>query len=459
MTNPEGSQTTLASAPPAKTSTRRNWLTSILLGLALLGIFLGNRRATIGTYDTILNEWLPYTIIRGDGPFLDRFRTALAEPGQKLPFYAALSRTHVVSRYPIGPAVLATSITWPQVWYLDRYVPSWDHNGNTFLWYCTRMSKNTSAVIAALTGIVLYQILCGLGLGRVAVPTVLAAALGTDLWSVASQAPWQHGPASLALSMAIWLLLPQPVPRWRLAMAGLATAAMVTFRSIDVLFAIIVLLWVLRTQPRGLGWFLLTAVPIAATLLGYNLWYFSRIEGGQPDIEALHPIFHGVEGIWTGNLLEGLTGTLLSPARGLFVFSPWIALTVLALPATARRIRTHSIVAWLLVGLIPYLLMLSKYSVWWAGHSFGPRYWIDATPLFAILLGFTLDWARERCRPLLLVFAAAIAWSIALQTIGAFYYPSSWNLGPPNVDLHHERLWDWRNNELRRCLQEGRKGW
>jgi hypothetical protein len=129
------------------------------------------------------------------------------------------------------------------------------------------------------------------------------------------------------------------------------------------------------------------------------------------------------------------------------------------LPATARRIRPHSMVAWLLLGLIPYFLMLSTYSVWWAGHSFGPRYWIDAVPLFAILLGFTLDWAWERCRPLVLVFAVAIAWSIALQAIGAFYFPSSWNLGPPNVDLHHERLWDWRDNELARCLREGRKGW
>jgi hypothetical protein len=45
--------------------------------------------------------------------------------------------------------------------------------------------------------------------------------------------------------------------------------------------------------------------------------------------------------------------------------------------------------------------------------------------------------------------------AIAIQVIGACFYPSTWNLEPLNVDLHHERLWDWRDTELSRCLREG----
>jgi hypothetical protein len=438
---------------------RPGWGRSTAVALVLLVAFLGNRRASIVTYDTFPNEVLPYALIRGDGPFLDRFAFTLAPPGGRPPDYVSLSQGHLLSRHPIGAAILAVPLTLPQVWYLDRFEPGWDRDGYATMWYCSRMAKNTAAVVVVLAALVLLRVLYRLGLGRVAVPTVLGASLGSDLWAVASQASWQHGPAALALTSVIWLLLPRPVPRLRLALAGLATSALVAIRPVDVVFAAVVVLWLLRTRPKGLAWFLPPALPIAAALLAYNLWYFDALEGGQAQLEALHPTVHGVRGVWTGDLLAGASGTLLSPARGLFVFCPWVALALLALPATAPRIRAYPVVAWLIAGLLPYFLMFAKYSVWWAGHSFGPRYWIDATPLLAILLGFALDWCRLRCRPLLFPFALAILWSVAVQAVGAFCYPSSWNLSPANVDRHHERLWDWRDSEIVRCLREGRKPW
>src|SRR5262249_49973949 len=140
--------------------------------------------------------------------------------------------------------------------------------------------------------------------------------------------------------------------------------------------------------------------------------------------------------------------------RGLFVYCPWIALALGLLPWTYRRLRPWPVVQWLVLSLVPMLLVYSKYSVWWGGHCFGPRYWTDATPLFAILLGQGLAWSRERFRPLLLVFALMMVWSIAVQAIGAYCFPSSWNTAPLDVDKHHERLWDWSDTELRRCVVE-----
>lgn len=469
MDNPSpGAPSRLDHAPAMPTEStghaspaRPGWARTILLFLALLVIFLGNRRATISTYDTLPNEWLPVALIRGEGPFLDESFPTPPGSWVRLPDYAAFSHGHVVSRYPIAAAILAVPLTLPQVWYLDRVVPGWDRDPNDRTWFNTRMAKNATAILVAMTAIALYHVLYAIGLGRVALPTVVASVLGSDLWAVASQAPWQHGPAALVLTSIIGLLLRRPVPPWRLMTAGLATASLVAIRSIDVVFAAVVVLWLLRSQPRGLAWFIPPAIPVAVALLGYNFWYFQAWEGGQAQLEALHPAVHGVRGIWTGNPIEGAAGTLLSPGRGLFVFSPWVALALMALPASARRIGEHPIVAWLLWGLLPYFFMLSTYSVWWAGHSFGPRYWIDAVPLFAILLGFALDraraWTRSRTLPAL--FAVAIVWSIAVQLIGAFCYPSSWNWLPANVDRHHERLWDWHDNELLRCLREGRKPW
>ena len=59
------------------------------------------------------------------------------------------------------------------------------------------MAKRSMAVIVALTGVMLHRLLLSLGLRRAALPAVLAACLGSDLWTVGSQAAWQHGPAAL----------------------------------------------------------------------------------------------------------------------------------------------------------------------------------------------------------------------------------------------------------------------
>ena len=112
---------------------------------------------------------------------------------------------------------------------------------------------------------------------------------------------------------------------------------------------------------------------------------------------------------------------------------------------------------WLLWAIVPHFLTISIWPVWWAGHSFGPRFWTEVFPLFAILLGFGLDWSWSHCRPVFWAFAATIVYSIGVQLIGALCYGSTWNSQPINVDKRPERLWDWRDTELSRCLREGTK--
>jgi hypothetical protein len=224
----------------------------------------------------------------------------------------------------------------------------------------------------------------------------------------------------------------------------------------DIVFALAIVMWLAWTNWHGLRWFVVAPILIGAALLAYNVWFFDSILGGQAEIERLHMRLHGTSGPWSGNLLDGLLGTLLSPNRGLLVFSPWIAVAIFALgvPAVRGRLIAHSLVPVMLFSLLPYLLILSKYSVWWGGHCFGPRYWTDTIPLFAIPFAFGLQWMLTKSRVLVAVSALTVGFSIAVQLIGAFCYPSSWNLEPRNVDTHHERLWDWRDTELSRCLIE-----
>jgi len=276
---------------------------------------------------------------------------------------------------------------------------------------------------------------------------------------IASQAPWAHGPAALMLTLSMIFLTPSPPGPLRLLLGGAAAAMMVCCRPPDLVFALALMLRVAYERPRSLAWFLPGPILLAAALLAYNLYFFQAVTGGLAELEELHPILHGREGIWSGALLNGLLGTLFSPNRGLFVFSPWIVVALATLPAAIGRVRAWPLGVWMLGALVVDLVVLSKYSVWWAGHVFGPRYWTDAVPIFAVLLGFGLDWARARSRALTAAFAATIAFSVTIQAIGAFCYPSTWNVAPIDVDQRPGRVWDWSDTEVERCLREGVKPW
>jgi hypothetical protein len=436
----------------------QKWPASLVLGVGIALVYLANGRE-IGAFDTVPTNLLPMAIVRGDGPTLDRFRPLFWRVWRTpSPVFVAESRGHVVSCYPLAPALVALPLVAPQIMLLDAIEPRWDRDPVRVHAEVRRMAKRAAAILAALVAVALHRLLVGLGLARVTLASVVAIALGSDLWSVASQSLWQHGPAALFLTVTMLLLQPSSGSRGRMLLAGLSTAMLVASRFIDLVFALFVLAWVARTHPRRLAWFLPVPVLLGLAVVRYNLYYFGNLAGGLDQLERVHRQIHGVQSTWSGNLMAGMAGTLFSPNRGLFIFSPWVAIAIAVAPAALRRLEPGSLPRWLLPALVPYLLVLSKYAVWWGGGSFGPRYWTDAMPLFGVLLACGLDWARDRSRVVLAFFALAIVFSVGVQVIGAFCYPSTWNFSPTDSDLNHERFWDWRDLELARCVKEWLQG-
>jgi hypothetical protein len=434
-------------------------------GCLVFALYLSNGR-TVTEGDVMPTMLLPIAILRGDGPYLDRFASLLGPRGERC-HGVAYARGHLVSRYPIAPALAALPTTAVQMAALDRRRPSWsrgDQHGELFF-FALFMSKTSHAFLTALAGSVLLAACLRMGARPIVAWTCTAAgSVGSTLWSVASQGAWQHGFAALGLAAAIALLWEDPprgeakggarAPFLRLLFAGFAAAAMVAARSLNVVFAlalagVAVQTWRVRAWP-----FFVFPLLVGGALVAYNVAFFGALEGGQQQLEALHRSYHGVEGTWTGDLLDGGLGTLASPSRGLFVFSPWILLTLALLPALGWR-ALPPIARWLLPALAVYALLLAKYPVWWGGWSFGPRFWTDAVPAFVVLFCAGLDRATGRQRAWLAPAIVLVLVSAAIHALGAFAYPSSWNATPTNVDRAHERLWDWRDSEITRCLSEG----
>lgn len=427
-----------------------------------VGLFVGfsaNGRL-VGAGDTVPAMYLAVALARGDGPWLDRFEHVLRHDDGRLTGYATDAKGHAVSRYPIGPALVALPFIAPQVAYLDRTSPSWERQPATARRACERMAKNAAAAIVALTAAVHVLLLRQLGLGRVAVPAALIVALGSDDWSTASQALWQHGPAELMFAVAVWLLTATgPNSRTRLALAGLATAMMVVCRPIDLVFAGPIAIWALGHHDRPERWsFFLPAALAAILLCVYNVHFFETLTGGYSHIEKMHPWAHGTRGTFTGSLVEGAMGTLFSPSHGLLVYCPWVAIALAVWPRSRVALsgRARALLAWLLFGLLVNFVLLSTYSCWWGGHCFGPRFWIDANPVFLILVALALEWSLRERRPVLMAaLLTGFLSAAAMQAVGFLAYPSSWHSTPTNADRDHGRLWDWSDSELTRCWKEG----
>ncbi len=434
--------------PRGRLARRGGWIGPTLLGVLLFAAYEMNGR-TIPTLDTQPASLVPLALYRGDGLVLDRFRAEYWPTA--LPYSLSAQRDHVVSRYPVAVPLLAFPLIAPQIAFLDVTRPGWERDRIPIT---ETMAKNAASVIAAATGVLMLLMLRQVGCGRFAFLAAAIAALGTDLWTMGSQALWQHGPAAFALALALVQILRPDVGRGRLLLAGIATALVVCCRPQNAIFALPIVAWVIVRHRRAALWFAPGLIVLGAATVGWNLWYFGAASGGYAELERMLPVSHRVGGYWTADVLAGAAGTLVSPNRGLFVFCPWIPIALAVLPFAGRRLRPWPLALLALLSLPVFLLQLAAFSIWWGGHSFGPRFWIDATPLFAIVLGVALAWSWDRCRPVTVALLLAGAIAIAVQAIGAFCYPSTWNRSPVNVDQKHERLWDWRDTEIGRCLRE-----
>jgi hypothetical protein len=146
---------------------------------------------------------------------------------------------------------------------------------------------------------------------------------------------------------------------------------------------------------------------------------------------------------------------LLSPAKGLLAFSPFLAL-LLAVPRRSDQ-RFLALDGALSLACAALLAFYAR-TDWRAGDGYGPRYLVDLLPALLWLLAPAIAGMR---RPLLGAFGVALALAIAIQGVGAFCYPSGKSdrlYYPPEVSrsVIAPSVWRWRNAAF---LLEARGGW
>jgi hypothetical protein len=429
-------------------------LTGPLIFALMLMVFLLSpvRQVTDSGYSMLLTQSL-----LDHGTFrLDHYSLPRPEPERNKTTFKyndyrlEASGGHVYYYYPPGSSVLSA----PFVALLNLFGLSavgdenaYDHQGEV------RIEAILAAfLMAALSCLFFYTARLILP-SKWSVLVALGGALGTQVYSTASRALWSHTWGILLLGIVLFLLL-----RWEARQRGFSPMLLASLLSwlyfIRPTFAVSILAISVYLFLFQRGLFLRYAVTGALWLMLFVLYswaHFGRLLPGYYIVNRLEP----------ARLGEGLAASLISPSRGLLIYVPILLFVAFLLVRHRGQLVHRRLVRLSLVIIAADVAVVSAFPIWWAGHSFGPRFMTGSVPWFVLLgalgLRASLTWRGERAAHSRASWRVQSAFGVALLTLSVFINANGalrqatwdWNEGPPlNVDLHPGRVWDWRRPQF-----------
>jgi len=351
---------------------------------------------------------------------LDEYRAWIY--GENLLSYREVNG-HTHNYFPYGTTLMITPVIWLTDIATGRDLEARAQRGSL-----PQLEKTLAAAIVAIAAALMFLIALEV-LGSVGLALAAAAVLafGTSTWSVASRALWMHGPMMVLLGLTVLLALHssrRPILAGLMALPlGFGFVVRPTAAAAIVCFGV----WVAWQRRRQLPLFVGIGAVIGAAFFLAN----KRIFGDW--LPEYYQAGHFGEG---NKFFEAFAGNLVSPARGLLVFSPVLLLVFL-------RRRKLTPLEWAAAGtIVVHLVLISRFFHWWGGYSFGPRLFSDIAPLAVFLM---LPVLKDLRKPVIGgAFAVLLAASMFIHWRGATVYETwLWNAVPNSVDTNPTRLWDW----------------
>ncbi|MEO8673138.1 MAG: hypothetical protein ABI411_17620, partial [Tahibacter sp.] len=401
----------------------RSLLAPLILTLICLFVYNANLRQ-IGAGDTVSARYLPLTLwhdgalkvgaratlfAHGHPMALPRFRPA-NDDGKAVYFeptayWLIRTRNHeLASFYPVVTPLLVAPLYLPAVLWLDAHGWEQPQVDRVAEW----MEKLAASILATVASVLVLLMLRREG-NRWHLPLALAFAFGTNTWMISSHALWQHGTGELLIALAMLLVLTRASAA-RIAFVGAVCVLVAANRPPDALIAAAIGFFVVWRDWRSARWLIAGAsVPMVA-LVYYNMGFMGHLAGGYGVVK---PPLNFFQGDWSG-----LAGLLVSPTRGLLVFSPFLAFVAVGLIQRLRSPDTRALAVALGLSVVGQILLYAQ-GDWRAGTSWGPRWLTDVLPILIWMLAPAPLVLRPVARGL---FVAAIVGSVGVQAVGAFWY-------------------------------------
>lgn len=380
----------------------------------------------LGSGDTVGNELLAISLIR-EGNF-DYNEFCPSGDEEELGYVFKWSQGRLINVCPVVtgmtnvPVFLAADIVGIDI--EEKVLP---------------LNNVTMSLIAALSTVLMFHILLKRKFSlELSALCALVFAFGTLVWSVTSRGTWQHGPSIFFLSAGMLLFFNEN--RKAFAWAGFFFALMCVNRPVNGLIVLPFYAYTLVHRRKDFLPLVLTSLIPLAFLAWYSLEYWG----------SLFSLGQGQSGKFTTDPWLGIPGLLLSPARGLLVFSPVFIFSIWYMFKDVFSRGGEILYRYLSVGFFLTLIAYAIWERWYAGHCFGYRYLSEYIPIMVLFLAE--GWSRY-VKPKLwtrILFVFLFGLSVYFNFLGAVIFPSPFNNVPNNIDFNPHRLWTIQDTELLR---------
>jgi hypothetical protein len=389
------------------------------------------------------------SIIKEGNTDLDEYKNILKENK----YYAIEKiRGHYYTIHPIGVSLIAV----PFVYIIDKGI---------FAEFIRNRSNKTSKVIdiitihreielfiasfiIAVTAVFIYLIVYLFLDRKYTLLVTFLFAFCTPAWSTASRALWQHGPSILMLTIVLYIILLAIEKPWLIQFASIPLAFSYVIRPTNSLSVFLLTLFVLIQYRQYLFRYLFWAMTVAIPFIFFNFtvyhsplsWYY------LPNRIGSNPHF-----------LEALAGNLISPARGLFVFSPVLLFSIYGMVLKIKNNQADKLDYFLIGIILLHWISVSSFHNWWAGYSFGPRFFSDMIPYFIyFLIPFLKKISELKGSRKVVLVSVLLCFSVISFFIhyrGATVWEVwLWNIEPVKIRVKPERIWDWQDIQFLRGL-------
>lgn len=400
---------------------------------------------------------LPFIIIEYQTVYFDPIYAMLAQ--NDVPYQYVLTNGHYASIFPIVTPILITPMYLVHSFFITVFHANWNYVG--------LLAKFSATIIASLAGVFVYLTSKKLFEFKIALITTLIFSFGTLTWSISAQTLWQHGTSELLLAIMLFCIIRNEIKPSCLNFVGLGIASGLFLfnRPPDGLLLIPVLYYIWLNRDHWLP-FIGAALISGLPFLAYNMVTFGTFFGGYG--ENLNVVVTGFTS--PISVMIHYAGLLISPSRGLFIYSPILLLALWGFYIIYRKETTtdpdnisgkkringifntniRTIFLMYIPCIIGTILIYSAFSPWFGGWCFGPRFLTGFLPVLAIATGYGISpYLGKRPdnvnkKTIAVILLTLIVISIVIQAIGAWAYPfTDWD-----KDANDQKIWDWSDTQI-----------
>lgn len=382
-----------------------------------------------------------YSIIENKTIYLDNFENQVLSAGQSFDVIKKVG-DHYLSARPLVPAIISSIILFIPVKLNLVDLSNLELAG-----------KIISIFFILGSAYFLFRIIEYLFNYKAGIFLAILFCLTTSNFSFIVQGFWTIAFAELFWSITLFLLILKKSKNF-LFLSGLTTALAITCRPSNIIIGLLLMLYVIWQYKKNAWKFIIAPIILGTSFIIYNYYYFDSILGGYNMIYDVIRARAG--GIDIKYIFEGITGTLFSPSRGIFIYSPIILLSILGVKyAWSRKEVVFKFIPFIII--FSWLFVICN-SIWWDGYSYGNRKISDLLPFIFILIAF-FPFSKIKSKFVNSIIIILIIISFLIHLNGFLFYDyGDWNGKPYSVDdsvNNKEKLWGWKDNQIKREFMGG----